>query len=417
MTNQTLQYFMHYGPSAFRLELAGNLNSEGARRLELDLHTAASLIADRALIVDMTFVTGAAQEGRALLARWYAEGAQFVAKSKVSRELVGAIMGKPLSDSASAGNAGSTWLPFLVSFGAPKLYLMILLAALLLPVQSKAANLKAETVAAWEDYIQSVSATVQDRARPGRTFLWTEESADKIAKVHNGEILVAPAPGPNPRKVPGGLIHHWVAAAFLPNVKLNDILEVTQDYDRYKEFYQPSVIASNALVRRGSDDYFSMLLVNKAFLLKTALDADYRTTNVRLDDRRFYSISRTTRVQEIEDYGSSGEHRLPEGEGSGYIWRLFGIGRLEQRDGGVYIEMEAVALSREIPGLVRLVVDPIVRRVSRNALLISIAQTQEAVRCNLPAGSRIARPPASAEHISITPAVPKKNIAESMRVQ
>ena len=122
MTNQTFQYFMHYGPSAFRLELAGDLNNEGASRLEQDLRTASSIIADRALIVDMTFVTSAEQEGRVLLARWYAEGAQFVAKSKVSRELAGAIVGKPLSDSVSAGDAGSTWLPFLVSFGAPQLY-------------------------------------------------------------------------------------------------------------------------------------------------------------------------------------------------------------------------------------------------------------------------------------------------------
>jgi hypothetical protein len=363
------------------------------------------------LIVDMTFVTSAEQEGRALLARWYAEGAQFVAKSKISRELADAIVGKPLSDSASAGNAGSTWLPFPVSFGTPKLYLMILLAALLLPVRSQAANLKPETVAAWDDYIQSVSATLQDRVRAGGTFLWTDEKADQIAKVHYGEILVAPAPGPNPRKVPGGLIHHWVAAAFLPNVKLDDILEVTRDYDRYKEFYQPSVIASKALARRGPDDYFSMLLVNRAFVLKTTLDADYRTTNVRLDDRRFYSISRTTRVQEIEDYSTSGEHRLPEGEGGGYIWRIFGIGRLEQRDGGVYIEMEAVVLSREIPGVVRLVIDPIVRRVSRSAMSASIQQTEEAVRCNSPAGSKIA------ERTGSTPAVRKTNTSEFRRVQ
>jgi hypothetical protein len=119
MTNQTFQYFMHYGPSAFRLELAGDLDNEGARRLEQDLRTASSVIADRALIVDMTFVTSAEQEGRALLARWYAEGARFVARSNVSRELAGVIVGKQLSDSASAGNAGSTWLPFPVNFGDP----------------------------------------------------------------------------------------------------------------------------------------------------------------------------------------------------------------------------------------------------------------------------------------------------------
>ena len=167
-------------------------------------------------------------------------------------------------------------------------------------------------------------------------------------------------------------------------MKLNDILEITQDYDRYQEFYRPSVIASKTVAREDSNDYFSMRLMNKAFFLKTTLDADYRATNVRLDDRRFYSVSRSTRLQEIEDCGQSSEHRLPEGEGGGYIWKLFSVVRLEERGEGVYIEMEAIALSREIPGALRLVVEPIVRRVSRNALLLSLQQTEEAL------GSRFA---------------------------
>ena len=40
MKNQALQYFMHDGPSAFRFELAGDLNNEGARRLQQDWRTA-----------------------------------------------------------------------------------------------------------------------------------------------------------------------------------------------------------------------------------------------------------------------------------------------------------------------------------------------------------------------------------------
>jgi hypothetical protein len=114
MKNQTLQYFMHDGPSAFRFELAGDLDSEGAHRLQQDWRAASSVIGDRALIVDMTFVTSVAQEGRGLLARWYAEGAQLIAKSRVSRELAEAIVGQPLPVYLSAGNtnADRTWLPF-----------------------------------------------------------------------------------------------------------------------------------------------------------------------------------------------------------------------------------------------------------------------------------------------------------------
>ena len=402
MKSQTLQYYMHDGPSAFRFELAGNLNAEAARDLDQAWRTASSMIGDRALVVDMTFVTGAETDGRSLLARWYAEGAQLIARSKVSRALAEAIVGKPLPELVSAGNAGTarTWLPFHTSFAGRKLKLTFLAAALLLPVHAHAANLKAETVAAWDNYAQSVGVTLQDRVRPGGSFLWTYEEPERIAKVHGGEIVVAPAPGPSPRKVPGGLIHHWVAAAFLPNVKLDDVLEITEDYDRYQQFYRPSVIASKTLAREDSNDYFSMQLMNKAFFLKTMLDADYQSTNVRLDERRFYSVSRSTRVQEIQDYGRPSQHRMPEGQGGGYIWKLFSIGRLAQRDGGVYIEIEAIALSRDIPAALRFIVDPIVRSVSRSALVTSLTQTEEAVCGRSADVVKSAGISASAEHLS-----------------
>lgn len=307
----------------------------------------------------------------------------------------------------SAGNLDASehiWLPFRSFFLTPAVSLLSILAALLSPVELNAATLKSETVAAWDDYLQTVNTDLQDRIRPGGTFLWTFENAERAAKVRSGKIVVSPAPGPNPKKVPDGLIHHWIGAAFLPNFKLNDILGVTRDYDHYKEFYRPSVIESKTIARNGSDEEFSMRIMNKAFFLKTALDTDYQATNVRLDDHRFYSISKTTRVQEIEEYGQPSEHQVPEGEGSGYIWRLYSIARFERRDTGVYVELEVIALSRDIPATLRFVVDPIVRRVSRNSLLISLQQTEEAVHGSFVAVARPSGAPASTEQRRDVPA-------------
>jgi len=57
--------------------------------------------------------------------------------------------------------------------------LILLLAAVLLPVQTRAANLKAETVAASDKYLQSVNGTLQDRTRPGGRFLWPYEQSER----------------------------------------------------------------------------------------------------------------------------------------------------------------------------------------------------------------------------------------------
>jgi hypothetical protein len=240
-----------------------------------------------------------------------------------------------------------------------------------------AGTLHPETVTAWDEYVRQVDSGLQERLCSDASFLWTLEDGARAARVRNGEIVVSPVPGQNPRKVPNGLIHHWIGAVFVPNVKLDDALQVTRDYDHYKEFYTPYVVDSKSISRGGIEDRFTMRLMNRSFFLKSALDADYHSKIVRLDDHRSYSVTHTTRVQEIEEHGEPGEHSLPEGHGDGYIWKLHSIARLEERDGGVYIELEAIALSREIPFAVRFAIEPIVRRVSRNSLLTSLHQTAD----------------------------------------
>ena len=177
-----------------------------------------------------------------------------------------------------------------------------------------------------------------------------------------------------------GSIHDWIGAAFFPNTKLNDVLAVVRDYNHYKDLYKPSVVESKSLAAPGGDDKFSMLLVNKEVVAKTALDSEYQACYQKLDAKRWYGIAYSTRIQEIRDYGQPGEKRLPPDEGSGYIWRLYSIARFEERDGGVYVELEAMVLSRDITGAFRWVADPIVRRVSKNSLWTSLRKMEEAVR-------------------------------------
>ena len=258
MKTQALQYYMHDGSTAFRFELAGNLNHEGARRLDQDWRTASSVIGDRTLIVDMTFVTGVDEQGRALITRWHREGARLITNTKASRALAESILGEPLPEPPANVRFGATsdrtWIPFRSSFVASAVNLVLLLAPFVFPVKTNGATLKSETVDAWDDYLQTASANLQARVRRGGSFLWTFENAARAAEVRGGKIIVVPAPVQIPKKVPGGLIHHWMGAMFLPNLKLDNILEVTRDYDHYLEFYRPTVIASRVTARGDSDD-------------------------------------------------------------------------------------------------------------------------------------------------------------------
>jgi hypothetical protein len=365
---------MHYGPEAFSFELAGRLSDHAARELEHAKLSASSVTRDRSLIVDLGYVTQVDAAGQRLLRRWYDDGAQLVAKLPQARAIVESITGQaPEFIAATAQHR--TWLPFRVA-ALWAIGLMLWFA----PARTLAADLKPETVQTWEEYVKAVSVRSQKHLVPGSPFLSIDEVPGQAARLRGGEIVASPA-GPHiPMKVLSGLIHDWTGAAFIPNVTLPDVLRVVRDYGRYQDIYHPNVRDSKPTVTGEWEDRFSLLLINKSVIARTALDSDYHSSYSRLDDRRWYSITETTRIQEVADYGASSQHTLPENEGAGLIWRLYSVNRFEERDGGVYVEVEAIALSRDIPFSLRWLVDPIVRRISRSSLVTSLQQTQDAVR-------------------------------------
>jgi hypothetical protein len=255
---------------------------------------------------------------------------------------------------------------------------LALLGALSSSTAAKAATLKPETLKDWEAYTQAARAQMRERLSPRSRFLMVADKQERAQRVRSGEVVTFPM-SQTPRKISDGLIHDWVGAIFIPNTKLDEVLATVRDYEHYKDFYHPAVMDSKVGENAEAKDRFSIVLVNKPIISKTAFDGDYESSYVRVDESRWYSISETTRMQEVEGYGTAEQRTLSENEGSGLIWRLLSITRFEQADGGVYVELQAIALSRDIPASLRWIVNPIIRRVSRNSLLISLQQTSAAV--------------------------------------
>jgi hypothetical protein len=254
------------------------------------------------------------------------------------------------------------------------------LIVLLCATAANAAELQPRTVKAWHEYVQAKNERMQQRLHPGAHFLWIDERPDRAEAVRGGEILVSPLGPHNPKKVPSGLIHDWIGVEFIPNATIAEILSVVRDYGDYKQFYRPTVIDSKTVQTKGIRDRFSMLLMNKALFLRTALDSEYEAAYFQVNQRQCYSLAHTIYLREIQHYGEPGARSLREDQGSGLIWRLASITRLEERDGGVYLELEAMALSRDVPGSLRWLVNPIVRRVSRDSLTTSLRETRHAVQ-------------------------------------
>ena len=242
-----------------------------------------------------------------------------------------------------------------------------------------AARLKPETREAWDAYLAAATAAMQSRLQPGATFLWLDEQPGRREHVRMKGPYIRPAVEHIPKSVPSGLIHDWIGAGFVPNTTIAEILKVVRDYDHYADIYKPGVVASHFNRSDGAKDFFFLRFANRSAIAKTALDCEGEAAYVQVDEHRWYGYSITSHIREVAKFGTKDEHILPEDEGIGLMWRLASFTRLEEADGGVYAELEALALSRDIPAALRLIVNPIVRRVSKDSLLTSLHQTRVAI--------------------------------------
>lgn len=98
MKKQALEYYLHDEWDAFRFELAGSLNGDGAQSVYHAWNTALSITGDRPVIFDITFVIEADESGRALLRLWHQSGARIIAASPESRALAEPIIGETLPE-------------------------------------------------------------------------------------------------------------------------------------------------------------------------------------------------------------------------------------------------------------------------------------------------------------------------------
>jgi len=246
-----------------------------------------------------------------------------------------------------------------------------------------AAELQPATYSAWQAYLQTADTRMQARLGEGGHFLWIDEAPGRDQPLRDGAIPVSPGTGDGTQAVPGGLIHHWIAAMFIPHANLAGVLRVAHDYADYKQFYRPAIVDSKLLGSVGREESFEMRSLHRVLLITAVMDSQFVTRDFPVDAKRWYIVADATRVQEVENYGQPNERLLPPDRGRGYVWRLHTVTRYEERNGGVYVEMETIALSRPVPAAVRWMVNPVVARFSRSELMTSLRQTREAVTAAL----------------------------------
>ena len=101
--------------------------------------------------------------------------------------------------------------------------------------------------------------------------------------------------------------------------------------------------------RHNGNEFKVYLQLYRKSLVTVVVNVNLDIQYTLIESSRAMSRSYSTRIAELENAGKPEEHELPVGKDHGYIWRLYSYWRIEEKDDGVYLQVESVALSRGIP--------------------------------------------------------------------
>ena len=232
-----------------------------------------------------------------------------------------------------------------------------------------------DALAGFQKYVDRLEPRLAEQHRSAEGFLAPVDGT----RLRSGDVVIehlTPATG---AELPGALVHHWRGTAFLPGATLADYEHLLRDFEAYPRHWAPEVVRANALQQQ-SNHYQMTMRVVQHHILTVVTDGTYDVTFGRLDAQHGYSVSRSTRIAEIDAPGTARERALSPSEEHGFLWRMNTYWSYEERDGGLYIQIESVSLTRSIPTGLGWAIGPFVESVPRESLEFTLRATRDALK-------------------------------------
>jgi len=249
-------------------------------------------------------------------------------------------------------------------------------------------ELRQTTLQSFQNHVAEVEKRNDQSLRSG-SFLWTDElsepsRSEAYAKLKQGGVVVRRSPsdaGGKGHEIPGGLIHDWQGIVFIPRATLDQVLTLLQDYDHHASYYAPDVERSK-IESRDANHFRVSMRFRRHKIVTVVLNTEQDIVYFRDSATRAHSRSTATRIREVADPGMKQEHEKAPNEDNGFLWQMETWWRMEQRDGGVYLQNEAVTLTRNIPTGLGWLIEPFVTSIPKETLEFTLGASRKAVTTN-----------------------------------
>ncbi|HEV8075388.1 MAG TPA: hypothetical protein VGP66_06040 [Candidatus Acidoferrum sp.] len=241
------------------------------------------------------------------------------------------------------------------------------------------------TLHGYHDYVSKVEARNQEGLNR-RAFLWIDELPEPertraYERLKQGGVMmkrIGKDEADGAAKVSGGMIHDWESVIFIPGTKLDQVLGVLQDYNKHSQYYAPDV-ESAKIESRDGDHFRVYMRFRRKKIVTVVLNTEQDVRYFRDSTTRELSRSSAVRIREVANPGTKEEREKSPEEENGFLWQMETWWRMEERDGGVYVQNEAVTLTRDIPAGLGWLIGPFVTSIPKETLEFTMSSTREAV--------------------------------------
>jgi len=257
---------------------------------------------------------------------------------------------------------------------------IFLFAGILGSAPIRAAELKPETLKAWNSAVEKLEHRISAELASNQGFLSLDfqhasEAASDRKRLLSGEIEVDQIHSrSNTIQAPGGMLHHWRGSVFIPGVNLDFVLSRVAD-PRLEDTRQEDVLDSRVLEKQPGQLRLYLKL-QRSKIVTVVYNTEHLVRYQRHGNERATSSSIATKIAELDHSRDGTEIEKPEGRDHGYLWRMNSYWRYQEVKGGVIVECESMTLSRSIPDLLEYLIRPIIKSVARE----SMKRTLESLR-------------------------------------
>ena len=236
-----------------------------------------------------------------------------------------------------------------------------------------------EAATAFNGYVKAVETRLAQQHQSRDGFLAPPLTPQNKKRLQQGELIIEPITPVTGSALPGALLHDWRGTAFAPGATVADFERLMKNIGAYPQHFSPQVLQAKLLSQQG-DRLQAFMRVRQHHVITVVMDTTYDITFGRLDDQHGYSLSRSTKISEIESPGTATEHAVPAEDEHGFLWRQNTYWTYEEGDGGLYMQIESVSLSRSVPTGLGWIVQPFIEKIPRESLEFTLRSTCNALR-------------------------------------